>query len=230
MLSSVGSRYGYFPNATKTILIVKETVLTDARTIFGDCDIQVTAEGHRYLGGVIGTPAFEQLFLKHKVDGWIDDLKTLSLFAETQPHASYAAFCHGLSFRWNYFFRVSSCSTDLFLPLEHFVTSVFLPSLLGRAVPGDVERKLFALPVRLGGLGVFDPSIVVSQQCSCSVEVNAGLVGLIISQVHQLGDCLDAQVQLRSKFHSRSHQEQLQSANHLFNEHPPSMRSSVMLA
>ena len=35
---------------------------------------------------------------------------------------------------------------------------------------------------------MFDPSIVVSQQHSCSVEVNAGLIGLIISQVHQLGD------------------------------------------
>ena len=121
LLSSVGPRYGYFPNATKTILIVKKTVLTDARTIFGDCDIQVTAEGHHYLGGVIGTPAFEQLFLRRKVDGWIDDLKTLSLFAKTQLHASYAAFCHGLSFRWNYFFHVSSCSTDLFLPLEHLL-------------------------------------------------------------------------------------------------------------
>ena len=75
---------------------------------------------HCYLGGVIGTPAFEQLFLRCNMDGWIDDLKTLSLFTQTQPHASYAAFCHGLFFRWNYFFRVSSCSTDLFLPLEHF--------------------------------------------------------------------------------------------------------------
>ena len=84
--------------------------------------------------------------------------------------------------------------------------------------------------MRLGGLGVFHPLIVVSQQRSCSVEVNAGLIGLIISQVHQLGDCLDAQVQLRSMFHSRSHQEQLQSANHLFDELAPSMRSSVMLA
>ena len=41
LLSSVGPRYGYFPNATKTILIVKESVLTDARTIFGDCDIRL---------------------------------------------------------------------------------------------------------------------------------------------------------------------------------------------
>ena len=58
----------------------------------------------------------------------------------------------------------------------------FLPALLGRTVPGDVERKLLYLPVQLGGLGVFDPSIVASQQCSFSVEVNAGLIGLIISQ------------------------------------------------
>ena len=129
-----------------------------------------------------------------------------------------------------FFFRVSSCSTDLFLPLEHFIRSVFLPSLLGRTVPGDVERKLFTLPVQLGGLDVFDPSIVLSQQRSYSVEVNAGLVGLIISHVHQLGDCLDAQFQLRSKFYSRSHQEQLQFANHLFDELPPSMCSSVKLA
>ena len=92
------------------------------------------------------------------------------------------------------------------------------------------QEKAVCFPVRLGGLGVFDPLIVVSQQRSCSVEVNACLIGLIISQVHQLGDCLDAQVQLRSKFHSRSHQEQLQFANHLFDELTPSMRSSVMLA
>ena len=77
-------------------------------------------------------------------------------------------------------------------------------------VPGDVERKLLSLPVWLGGLGVFDPLIVASQQHSSSVEVNAGLIGLIISHAHQLGDCIDAQFQLRSKFHSRSLQEQLQ--------------------
>ena len=60
----------------------------------------------------------------------------------------------------------------------------------------------------------------------CKLEVN---LRLIISQVHQLGGCLDAQFQLRSKFHSRSHQEQLQFANRLFDELPSSMRSSVKL-
>jgi len=82
LLSSVGPWYG------KTILFVKGTVATYAGTIFGDCDIQITSEGHHYLGGVIGTPAFEQLFLKCKVDDQIDNLKTLSLFAQSQPHVS----------------------------------------------------------------------------------------------------------------------------------------------
>jgi len=61
LLSSVGPRYGYFPNAIKTTLIVKETFKTDATAI---CDMQVTSDGHHYLGGVIGTPAFEQSFLR----------------------------------------------------------------------------------------------------------------------------------------------------------------------
>jgi len=79
-------------------------------------------------------------------------------------------------------------------------------------------RKLFTLPVWLGGLGVFGPSLVALLQHSYFLKVNAGLVGLIISQ---LGDCIDEQF---CKFHSKSHQEQ---ANHLFDELPPSMRSSV---
>ena len=39
-----------------------------------------------------------------------------------------------------------------------------------------------------------DPPTVASQQHSCSVE--AGLVGLIVFQVHQLSDCIDAQIHL----------------------------------
>jgi len=35
-----------------------------ARTTFGDSDIKITADGHLYLGGIIGTQTFEQPFLK----------------------------------------------------------------------------------------------------------------------------------------------------------------------
>ena len=43
-------------------------------------------------------------------------------------------------------------------PLETIIQTRFLPNLTGQPSFSDVERKLFALPARLGGLGVVDPS------------------------------------------------------------------------
>ena len=65
-----------------------------------------------YVGGVIGSEAFEQQFLQQKMQDWISNVKKLSIIAESQPHVAYSAYCHGLSFRWNYFFE--------FVPLLHF--------------------------------------------------------------------------------------------------------------
>ena len=100
------------------------------REVFNGTDILITtkAKGHRYLGGVIGSEAFEQEFLQQKVQDWISDLRKLSIIAESQPHAAYSAYSHGLSFRWNYFFRVCTLSSCLFQPLEDLIGSAFIPS------------------------------------------------------------------------------------------------------
>ena len=50
-----------------------------ARKVFNGSDIHITTEGHRYLGGVIGSEAFEQQFLQQKVQDWISDLRKLSM-------------------------------------------------------------------------------------------------------------------------------------------------------
>ena len=85
-----------------------------------------------------------------------------------QPYAYYAAFCHGLSSMELFF--LFFCSTFLLkILLDLFSFLVF-----------GSNRKPFAFPVRLGDLGVFDPLFIVLQQHSCSIEVNAGLVTLII--------------------------------------------------
>ena len=96
--------YGYFPNGTKSWLVVKEDALDSVREVFDGTNIHITTEGHRYLGGVIGSEAFEQQFLQQKVQDGISDLRKLSVIAESQPHAAYSAYSHGLSFQWNYFF------------------------------------------------------------------------------------------------------------------------------
>ena len=67
LLLLLGPQYGYFPNGAKSWLVVKEGVEDTAREVFCDSDIHITADGHRYLGGVIGSKAFEQQFIQQKV-------------------------------------------------------------------------------------------------------------------------------------------------------------------
>ncbi len=96
----VGPDYGYFPNASKTWLIVKDGQLEKAKTTFLGTDVNTTEEGKRYLGSAIGKRSFLETYVKQKVDTWVEELERLSSIAISQPHAAFAALTHGLSSRW----------------------------------------------------------------------------------------------------------------------------------
>ena len=40
---------------------------------------------------------FQQIFVKDKVTEWMKELETLITVAQTQPHAAYASFTHGVN-------------------------------------------------------------------------------------------------------------------------------------
>ena len=67
-------------------------------------------------------------------------------------------------------------------PLETIIQTRFLPNLTGQPSFNDAERKLFALPARLGGLGLVDPSQYSFFQFSASVAITAPLVWSILQQ------------------------------------------------
>ena len=67
LLLLFGPYFGYFPNGARSWLIVKEGVEDTARKLFADSDVHITTDGHRYLGGVIGSEAFKQQFLQQKL-------------------------------------------------------------------------------------------------------------------------------------------------------------------
>ena len=60
LLSSLGSDYGYFPNALKTVLIVKPHLLPVANSIFGGTNVQITDQGQRHLGAALGSHDFAE--------------------------------------------------------------------------------------------------------------------------------------------------------------------------
>ena len=59
-LIEIGPEYGYFPNASKTWLIVKEESLSHAQDVFRGSGVQITNEGNRHLGAAIGSNSFRE--------------------------------------------------------------------------------------------------------------------------------------------------------------------------
>jgi len=109
----------------------------------------------------------------------------LAEFTVTQPQASYAAYTFGLEHRWTYFLRTLPDIQDLLEPLESAISRVLIPAITDRHC-GQLDRDILALPVRLGGLGVANPSSDANLDYTSSVKVTAPLIEQIVAQVHQL--------------------------------------------
>ena len=121
LLVGIGPDYGYHPNAAKTWLIAKQDTLFWSQTAFKKSGVSITSEGRKHLGAAIGTEAFRRSYVAKKVDGWTQEVMKLTHIAESQPHAAYAAYTHGLSFKWNYLSRTIPDTAELFIPLEKAV-------------------------------------------------------------------------------------------------------------
>ena len=185
-LSQYGPKYGYFPNSSKTKLLVKPQYVEEAHTIFQGTGIEVCHDGGKYLGGAIGTSSFIESFLQQKVATWLIDLERLIDISRTQPQAAYSAFTHGFMSRWNYLFRiidVQFLASDVCLnPIEHQLRTNFFTALTGQEPPNNTPQDLIALPVNLGGLNLPNPTLYCSDQFDASQKITAPLVKQVLDQ------------------------------------------------
>ena len=58
-ISELGPGFGYYLNASKTLLIIKDGYYEEAVTTFQETGVSITAEGRRHL--FISTPTFAQI-------------------------------------------------------------------------------------------------------------------------------------------------------------------------
>ena len=163
MVIAHGPYIGYYVNEKKSWLIIKEQYLDRAKEIFSNSKIQITTEGHRHLGAVIGTEANKEAFVHEKVSEWIKQLECLSEFAKTQPHAAFCAFVHGLRHRYTYTMRTIPDISLMLKPLDDAI-SIFIKTLLNGYNFNDDERILYSLPAKFGGLGLIIPSLMSDQE------------------------------------------------------------------
>ena len=166
-LCSYGPSFGYYPEPTKSFVVVSERWKSDAAAVFGDLGVQVVT-GHRFLGGFIGSPRERDEYVMSKVDRWMRHIDVLSEAASTQPQLAYAALSRSLQHEWTFLLRVVPQCGQLFQKLDLSLSSHFLPAMFGVEVSA-VERRLFALPLRLGGLGICNPVALASHLFNSSV-------------------------------------------------------------
>ena len=64
---------------------------------------------------------------------------------------------------------------EILQPLESMIRQQFIPALTGKDSPGDLMRKLLALPAKLGGLSISNPVTISAEQHSTSKLISAPL-------------------------------------------------------
>ena len=181
-LLTIGPSFGYFVNHSKTWLVTKDSHVGLASEIFGDTSVNITTKRRSVLGSPVGKPNYIMQFVAQKVEQWVKELEKLSNIAESQPHVAYCALTQGLSSKWNFLSRTTPEIQHLLQSLEDTIRTQLLPKLSGREAPNDLERCLFALPARLGGLNLMNPVSSSIIQHQDSLKITKSLDDLILSQ------------------------------------------------
>ena len=177
--------------------MVKEQHLNKTTDIFKNYNVNITSEGRPYLDASLGNENFINSYMSNMVTEWQNELQVLCKIGKTQPHA---AFTHGLVYKFNFMCKTTPNIEDFLQPLEDCIRFNFIPSLCGRAPPNDVERKLLALPARLGRLGLVNPTSLSSLEYQASVKVTSPLCELILhSEKHDKFTAANTQISAKGE-------------------------------
>ena len=94
--------------------------------------------------------------------------------ARSEPQLAYAAYTFGLSKRWLYIMRTLNDIQHIFQPLEDCIKNSFLPTFIKHHF-NELDRAIFSLPAKFGGLGIFDPTKICQYEYQYSREATAPL-------------------------------------------------------
>ena len=137
----------------------------------------------------------------------VSEVTTLS---ESETHAAFAGFTHGVSASWNYFARVTNVSSlhsssDPLLPLETVIYRNLIPQLTGLYDLSDTIRKLLSLPYWFGGLNITNPCTHLPSQHPFSCETCSPLIDYYFSDStgSDISECLGRQHYIKSTVVSR---------------------------
>ena len=108
------------------------------------------------LGCYIGNDAGTSAFIDKKVRSWSQGLEGVLEAGSKDPRGLYTAVTKSILHTPTYVQRGMGGADEQYRPMEDLIRKRFLPCIMGRPTRdiGEDERGVYALPCRMGGLGV----------------------------------------------------------------------------
>ena len=141
-LTIIRPKFGYYPEPTKTWLLVKLYASQRTNKIFSGTKIKITNEGHKYLGETVSTEEFKDTYTEGKVMEWINQLEVLSKIAAVEPEAAYFAFVGGFKHKITCTIRTIPDIGKHLEKLDQAVDTKFIPTLTDGHFCNEIKRKL----------------------------------------------------------------------------------------
>ena len=179
-ITELGPYIGYYPNDSKSKLVVKERYLDQAISIFADTNIKITCNGTKHLGACIGNDVFKkEYYVSQIIEESVREIEKLARIARMYPQAAYIAYTQGPQHLYTYLMRTVSNLETLMGPLEKAIRLKLLPALLNGYCCNDTERNLFSLPAKFGGLGISKPE----ERCTIEYANSYKMTGEMVEKV-----------------------------------------------
>jgi hypothetical protein len=100
-LEEIGPNYGYFPEPSKSILVVRQHNLEAAQNAFPDFGFKVTT-GSRCLGGFVGEDSALGNWIREKNKFWEEAVADLASAAPNFPQAAHSRLQKSLQQEWQF--------------------------------------------------------------------------------------------------------------------------------
>jgi hypothetical protein len=122
--------FGYFPEPSKSILIVREHNLEKVRSAFADHKFQITTAS-RYLGGFVGEEEALRSWIKEETTLWTTAIHEIASTSKNFPQSTYAGLQNSLQQERQFVQRVVKDNGGSFIGLRKKVSpKLFYPLFL----------------------------------------------------------------------------------------------------
>ena len=101
-------------------------MLPSATTLFDNSNVNITVEGKRRLGAIVGSDSYKREYVDDLVKDWNSQLCMSSTVAGNQPQTAYSEFVNGFKNK----LRTISDINNLLIPIEARPTILTRPDIL----------------------------------------------------------------------------------------------------